>query len=320
MTVQQEIVDTIKKYDKIIIHRHLRPDPDALGSQVGLAELLRESFPEKEIRQVGETIEGLRFLAEMQEVEDVFYQGALVIVTDTANSPRISDQRYQLAEKLIKIDHHPNDDPYGDLVWVNTKASSCSEMIAEFALMFPESLKMNVKAARLLYAGIVGDTGRFLYPSTTSRTLEIASILRNYPFDASALNREIEQMPMKVAKLSGYLYQNIQVDENGAGRIILPQEILDKYGIDDSETASIVSLPGVIDEVLAWGIFVQQPSGDYRVRLRSKGPIINELAKRHHGGGHPLASGANAKDLAEVEEIYKEIQDICQSYKSRKTE
>ncbi|HAQ2257587.1 TPA: bifunctional oligoribonuclease/PAP phosphatase NrnA [Enterococcus faecium] len=320
MTVQQEIVDTIKKYDKIIIHRHLRPDPDALGSQVGLAELLRESFPEKEIRQVGETIEGLRFLAEMQEVEDVFYQGALVIVTDTANSPRISDQRYQLAEKLIKIDHHPNDDPYGDLVWVNTKASSCSEMIAEFALMFPESLKMNVKAARLLYAGIVGDTGRFLYPSTTSRTLEIASILRNYPFDASALNREIEQMPMKVAKLSGYLYQNIQVDENGAGRIILPQEILDKYGIDDSETASIVSLPGVIDEVLAWGIFVQQSSGYYRVRLRSKGPIINELAKRHHGGGHPLASGANAKDLAEVEEIYKEIQDICQSYKSRKTE
>ncbi|HAQ7495259.1 TPA: bifunctional oligoribonuclease/PAP phosphatase NrnA [Enterococcus faecium] len=320
MTVQQEIVDTIKKYDKIIIHRHLRPDPDALGSQVGLAELLRESFPEKEIRQVGETIEGLRFLAEMQEVEDVFYQGALVIVTDTANSPRISDQRYQLAEKLIKIDHHPNDDPYGDLVWVNTKASSCSEMIAEFALMFPESLKMNVKAARLLYAGIVGDTGRFLYPSTTSRTLEIASILRNYPFDASALNREIEQMPMKVAKLSGYLYQNIQVDENGAGRIILPQEILDKYGIDDSETASIVSLPGVIDEVLACGIFVQQPSGYYRVRLRSKGPIINELAKRHHGGGHPLASGANAKDLAEVEEIYKEIQDICQSYKSRKTE
>ncbi|MCL6152959.1 bifunctional oligoribonuclease/PAP phosphatase NrnA [Enterococcus faecium] len=320
MTVQQEIVDTIKKYDKIIIHRHLRPDPDALGSQVGLAELLRESFPEKEIRQVGETIEGLRFLAEMQEVEDVFYQGALVIVTDTANSPRISDQRYQLAEKLIKIDHHPNDDPYGDLVWVNTKASSCSEMIAEFALMFPESLKMNVKAARLLYAGIVGDTGRFLYPSTTSRTLEIASILRNYPFDASALNREIEQMPMKVAKLSGYLYQNIQVDENGAGRIILPQEILDKYGIDDSETASIVSLPGVIDGVLAWGIFVQQPSGYYRVRLRSKGPIINELAKRHHGGGHPLASGANAKDLAEVEEIYKEIQDICQSYKSRKTE
>ncbi|EMF0157571.1 DHH family phosphoesterase [Enterococcus hirae] len=314
MTVQSEILAEIKTYDRIIIHRHQRPDPDALGSQVGLAEILRATFPQKEIYQVGETVEGLRFLAEMQIVDDQVYEGALVIVTDTANAPRISDNRFKLGEKLIKIDHHPNDEPYGDLVWVDTKASSCSEMITEFALMFPNELTLNTSAARLLYAGIVGDTGRFLYPATTARTLEIAADLRRYSFDASALNREIEQMPMKVAKLSGYLYQNIQVDENGAGKVILSQELLSQYGIDDSETAAVVSLPGVIDEVLAWGIFVQQPEGYYRVRLRSKGPIINELAKKHHGGGHPLASGASAKDLAEVAEIYDEIKEICHAY------
>lgn len=314
MTVQSEILAEIKTYDRIIIHRHQRPDPDALGSQVGLAEILRATFPQKEIYQVGETVEGLRFLAEMQIVDDQVYEEALVIVTDTANAPRISDDRFKLGEKLIKIDHHPNDEPYGDLVWVDTKASSCSEMITEFALMFPNELTLNTSAARLLYAGIVGDTGRFLYPATTARTLEIAADLRRYPFDASALNREIEQMPMKVAKLSGYLYQNIQVDENGAGKVILSQELLSQYGIDDSETAAVVSLPGVIDEVLAWGIFVQQPEGYYRVRLRSKGPIINELAKKHHGGGHPLASGASAKDLAEVAEIYDKIKEICHAY------
>ncbi|MFS1134265.1 DHH family phosphoesterase [Enterococcus hirae] len=314
MTVQSEILAEIKTYDRIIIHRHQRPDPDALGSQVGLAEILRATFPQKEIYQVGETVEGLRFLAEMQIVDDQVYEGALVIVTDTANAPRISDDRFKLGEKLIKIDHHPNDEPYGDLVWVDTKASSCSEMITEFALMFPNELTLNTSAARLLYAGIVGDTGRFLYPATTARTLEIAADLRRYPFDAGALNREIEQMPMKVAKLSGYLYQNIQVDENGAGKVILSQELLSQYGIDDSETAAVVSLPGVIDEVLAWGIFVQQPEGYYRVRLRSKGPIINKLAKKHHGGGHPLASGASAKDLAEVAEIYDEIKEICHAY------
>ncbi|EOB1379425.1 DHH family phosphoesterase [Enterococcus hirae] len=314
MTVQSEILAEIKTYDRIIIHRHQRPDPDALGSQVGLAEILRATFPQKEIYQVGETVEGLRFLAEMQIVDDQVYEEALVIVTDTANAPRISDDRFKLGEKLIKIDHHPNDEPYGDLVWVDTKASSCSEMITEFALMFPNELTLNTSAARLLYAGIVGDTGRFLYPATTARTLEIAADLRRYPFDASALNREIEQMPMKVAKLSGYLYQNIQVDENGAGKVILSQELLSQYGIDDSETGAVVSLPGVIDEVLAWGIFVQQPEGYYRVRLRSKGPIINELAKKHHGGGHPLASGASAKDLAEVAEIYDEIKEICHAY------
>ena len=251
----------------------------------------------------------------METIDTQLYEGALVIVTDTANSPRISDERFKLGEKLIKIDHHPNDEPYGDLVWVNTKASSCSEMIAEWALMFPDEVSINARAARLLYAGIVGDTGRFLYPATTPRTLEIAAILMSYPFDASALNREIEQMPMKVAKLSGYLYQHIQVDKNGAGKVILTHELLTEYGINDSETASIVSLPGVIDEVLAWAIFVQQPEGYYRVRLRSKGPIINELAKKHHGGGHPLASGASAKDLNEVAQIYDEIKEACRSYK-----
>ena len=94
----------------------------------------------------------------------------------------------------------------------------------------------------------------------------------------------------------------------------MSQELLGKYGIVDSETAAVVSLPGVIDEVLAWAIFVEQPEGYYRVRLRSKGPVINEIAKRHHGGGHPLASGANAKDLQEVAEIYKEIQEACTNY------
>lgn len=316
-TIQQEILTAIQAAKRIIIHRHQRPDPDAIGSQVGLAEILRESFPTKEIYQVGETVEGLRFLAEMQSIDESLYQGALVIVTDTANSPRISDDRYPLGDQLIKIDHHPNDEPYGDLVWVDTKASSCSEMIASFALMFPDELTINATAARLLYGGIVGDTGRFLYPATTPRTLEIAAVLMSYPFDAGQLNRELEQMPMKVAKLSGYLYQHLEVDHNGAGRVLLSKELLADYGIDDSETAAIVALPGVVDEVLAWGIFVQQPEGHYRVRLRSKGPVINELAKRHHGGGHPLASGANAKDLREVEEIYREIQALCQDYQQK---
>ncbi|WP_086348160.1 DHH family phosphoesterase [Candidatus Enterococcus clewellii] len=314
MSVRNDILSMIKKYETIIIHRHQRPDPDALGSQVGLAEILRASFPEKNIYQVGGPVEGLEFLALMEEVEDSVYQGALVIVTDTANSPRISDNRYALGEKLIKIDHHPNDEPYGDLVWVNTKASSCSEMIMDFYLMFEDELTLTDNAARLLYGGIVGDTGRFLYPATTSHTLEVAAVLRGCDFDATALNRELEQISMSVAKLAGYVYQNLEVDADGAGKVLISHEMLTEYGIVDSETASVVPLPGTIDEVLAWGLFVQQPEGYYRVRLRSKGPVINEIAKRHHGGGHPLASGANARDMDEVREIYAEIQQACQNF------
>lgn len=316
MKVQEEILATIKAFDRIIIHRHQRPDPDALGSQVGLAEILRASFPEKEIYQVGGPVEGLDYLALMQTIPDDLYKGALVIITDTANAPRVSDQRYDQGAKLIKIDHHPNDEPYGELVWVNTKASSCSEMIVSFWQMFQNELTMTQEAARLLYAGIVGDTGRFLYPATTATTLRLAAELLDYGFDAPKINRQLDQVSRSVARLSGYVYENIEIDEIGAGKVILSQELQQRFGVVDSETSAVVSLPGKIDEVMAWAIFVEQPEGYYRVRMRSKGPVINEIAKRHHGGGHPLASGANAKDLEEVAVIYQEIQAAIKEFQA----
>lgn len=316
MKVQEEILATIKAFDRIIIHRHQRPDPDALGSQVGLAEILRASFSKKEIYQVGGPVEGLDYLALMQTIPDDLYKGALVIVTDTANAPRVSDQRYDQGAKLIKIDHHPNDEPYGELVWVNTKASSCSEMIVSFWQMFQNELTMTQEAARLLYAGIVGDTGRFLYPATTATTLRLAAELLDYGFDAPKINRQLDQVSRSVARLSGYVYENIEIDEIGAGKVILSQELQQRFGVVDSETSAVVSLPGKIDEVMAWAIFVEQPEGYYRVRMRSKGPVINEIAKRHHGGGHPLASGANAKDLEEVAVIYQEIQAAIKEFQA----
>ncbi len=314
MRIEEKILQAIKNYDTIIIHRHKRPDPDALGSQVGLAELLRYNFPNKAVYQVGGPIEGLDYLAQMDEITEEVYQGALVIVTDTANAPRISDERYILGEQLIKIDHHPNDEPYGDLIWVNTKASSCSEMIADFWQIFSNELEMTGEAARLLYAGIIGDTGRFLYPSTSSHTLKIASDLREYAFDATLLNRQLEQISLNVAQLSGFVYENLKVDDNGAGQVLITQAVMQEIGVTDADTSAIVPLPGMIEDVLAWAVFVEQPEGYYRVRMRSKGPVINTLAKRYHGGGHPLASGANAKNLEEVAALYQEIQKLCEIY------
>lgn len=306
----QAILNKIKAYDTIIIHRHMRPDPDALGSQVGLAEILRASFPEKQIYQVGKTVDNLEYLATMQEIADEVYQDSLVIVTDTANAPRISDERYYLGKELIKIDHHPNDEPYGDLVYVDTTASSCSEIICDFYQQLADELTMTTEAARLLYAGIVGDTGRFLYPATTAKTLRMASFLREFDFDATLLNRQLSQISLAVSKLIGYVYQNLKIDENGAACCYLSQVILQQYGVDDSMTAHLVPLPGEIDQVQAWALFVEQPEGYYRVRLRSKTEPINQIAKKHHGGGHPLASGANAYSLEETQDIYQEIQSL----------
>lgn len=308
MTAFKTILAKIKAYDTIIIHRHMKPDPDALGSQVGLKEVITSNFPQKTVKVTGYNEPSLSWLAQMDDVSDKDYEGALVIVVDTANRPRIDDQRYLNGNFLIKIDHHPNEDHYGDLSYVDTKASSASEIITDFALQ--NQLKLSDQAARLLYAGILGDTGRFLYPATTSKTFIIASELLKYDFDFAALARQMDSFPYKIAKLQAYVFENLEIDKNGAARIILSQKILKKFNLTDAETSAIVSSPGKIDTVQVWAIFVEQADGHYRVRLRSKSTVINEVAKRHAGGGHPLASGANSYSLAENEAIYQELKNL----------
>ena len=311
MDICHQILEKIKEYDTIIIHRHMKPDPDALGSQVGLKALLKHHFPEKTIKAVGFDEPSLTWMAEMDLIEDSAYQGALVIVCDTANTARIDDKRYGQGEFLIKIDHHPNDDVYGDLSWVDTSSSSASEMITLFAQT--TQLALSDRAAELLFAGIVGDTGRFLYPSTTARTLRLAASLREHNFDFAALTRKMDTMSYKIAKLQGYIYDHLEVDENGAARVILGQEVLKQFNVTDAETAAIVSAPGRIDSVSLWGIFVEQADGHYRVRLRSKIHPINEIAKEHDGGGHPLASGANSYSLDENEIIYQKLKNLLKN-------
>lgn len=312
--IKRQILESIKKWDTIIIHRHERPDPDAIGSQCGLAEIIKASFPEKEIFTAGSSPENLSFLADMTPPEKEDYENALVIVTDTANVKRIDGKNYSLGKEWIKIDHHPLDDSYGKIEWVNTEASSCSEMIADLWLTFPDDLKMTTEAARLLYGGIVGDTNRFLYNATSSYTMQIGAELMRFPFSANVLNNQMNVIKPPVAKLMGYVLENFAVSVEGVGHIMITQQTLERLNIEDKDTNGIVSLPGSIEGVKAWGIFVQQTDGHYRCRLRSKGPVINQIAKEHDGGGHPLASGANAKDEDEIKQILNKMKQVSENW------
>lgn len=310
MNVQEEILEKIKKYQKIIIHRHQRPDPDAIGSQTGLAEILKVSFPTKEIFMVGKKIPGFAWIGEMDEIDNEVFDDALVIVTDTANAPRIDDRRFNQGDMLIKIDHHPNDEPYGDIMLVKTEASSCSEIIYDFYHHFKDELTLPQNAAHALLAGIIGDTGRYLYPATTAHTMKVAAALMELGADNSKIGQQENEMPLPVARLSAYVYENLEIMSHGAAYLILTTEILDKFDLKDSGTSGIVPLPGQISDVVSWAIFVQQDDKSYRVRLRSKGEPINEIAKLHDGGGHPLASGAKAKDDEEVKEIITQLDQL----------
>ncbi|WP_058307111.1 DHH family phosphoesterase [Gracilibacillus massiliensis] len=311
MTTTQ-ILQKIKQYDTIIIHRHVRPDPDAYGSQNGLAEILKASFPNKSIFVVGEEEASLTFLAEMDNIEDTVYDNALVIVCDTANQARISDQRYKLAKEIIKIDHHPVVDAYGEIQWVDVKASSTSEMIYQFFKEQKDNvLQMTDQAAFLLYCGIVGDTGRFLFPSSTEKTFQYASELVAYDFDRTEMYEEMYKTNLNIARLKGYILQNISVSENGLSHVKLTKEILDQFDVTPSETSSVVGVLGDIEGIKVWVIFVEEEEL-IRVRVRSKGPVINQVAANYEGGGHPLASGAKIHKWETVDQVLADLEKVCE--------
>lgn len=317
MAIETDILEQIKKYDTIIIHRHQRPDPDAYGSQVGLAEIIRASFPKKKVYQVGEMVSRFDWLVSQDEIEDSVYDNALVIVTDTANRPRVDDERYTKGKYLIKIDHHPNDDVYGDICWVNTQASSCSEIIYDFYAACQAELTLPAGAARVLYAGIVGDTGRFMYDATTPHTLRVAAALVETGIDAAQLNRKLDSISEPLARLSAYVLENMVVTKHKAAYVILTREIMAKYNLSDGGTAPVVPLLGKLEEVVCWTVLVEQENHSYRLRIRSKGPVINELAKEYHGGGHPLASGAMLKDASAIETYVEKLDQIAASAAER---
>lgn len=312
--VKRQIIDTISQYDTIIIHRHVRPDPDAYGSQFALKKLLENNYPDKKVFAVGNHDENLSYLAFPDQIEDELYKDALVIVTDTANTERIDDGRYIHGAKLIKIDHHPDDDPYGDIRWVDTTASSTSEMIYELFEVGKETERWLLPddAARLLFAGIVGDTGRFLFASTSIRTFEAAGDLIRYHFDRSELFRGMYELSRNLLHLMGYVYQNFEMDENGAAQIKLYKEVMKEYEATSEQASLLVGSLGDVKGINAWVVFIEEED-QIRVRLRSKGPVINGIAKEFGGGGHPLASGASVMNWEEAELVVQRVKEVCRN-------
>ncbi|WP_124057482.1 DHH family phosphoesterase [Vaginisenegalia massiliensis] len=321
MYIEQELINEfvklIEKYETIIIHRHVRPDPDALGSQLGLKYILQNRYPDKRIMAAGTTSKGLAWIGSMDKVTREDYQNALVVICDTANQPRIDGEHFLKGSQLVKIDHHPVVDAYGDLQLVYPQASSCSEIISLLVENAGNSWKMTKEAASCLYAGIVGDSGRFLFPSTSPLTMAVAGRLMAHGIDFYQINDRFRLMTLAEAKFQAYLYDIMQLNDDGVAHVVIHQADLARFGLTEEQTNACAGLFGAIEGVLSWCLFVEQVDGNppYRCRLRSKGPQINQIAAQHEGGGHPLASGANAYNQADIDQIVAELSENACAYR-----
>ncbi|WP_263009878.1 DHH family phosphoesterase [Staphylococcus americanisciuri] len=302
----EQILLTIERYDTIIIHRHVRPDPDAFGSQYGLKRFIQAKYPHKKVFAVGEMEPSLSFMGTLDDIEDATYENALVIVCDTANAPRIDDTRYSKGETLIKIDHHPPVDQYGDVNYVDTDASSTSEIIYNFIEAIDATQFINRDIASALYLGIVGDTGRFLFNNTTPRTMAIASALLMHDIEHTRLLNQLGEKEPRLMPFQGYVLQHFELEENGFCQVKITQEVLQKFGISSSEASLFVNTIADLKGLKVW-VFAVDEGQEIRCRLRSKGIVINDVAADFGGGGHPNASGVSVSNWEIFEDLASQL-------------
>ncbi len=314
--IMKQVLDKIKEYNRIIIFRHIRPDGDAIGSTKGLREILRLSFPEKEVYLLNDDFSDyLAFLGgEDEPIDDSLYSDALGIVIDTANMGRISNQKFKLCKEIIKFDHHIPLENFGDINLVDEDRSSACEMVANFYYTFKEELKINVEAATYIYAGMVTDSGRFRYRSVSGDTMRLAGMLLDFGIDVDTLYSNLYSKEFSEYKFTAHVYSNMQITENGVVYIIVDKAMQEEFNLSKEQASNVVSCMDGIKGSLIWIAFIENDDS-IRVRLRSRFVTVNEIGEKYRGGGHDCASGATVYDMDELNALIKDADTKLKEYK-----
>ena len=292
----ENILELIKSYDRIIIHRHNRPDGDAMGSQLGLKHIILENFPGKQVYVVGDEAKRFAFMADsvMDQIPDEAYEGALAIILDTSAKALISDDRYTLAEKTARIDHHIFCEQIADVEVTDTSFESCCGMVAQFAV--EGELKLNKTASASLYTGMVTDSGRFRYDATTSRTFALASKLMEQPIDTNDLYSNLYADDFAKVQLRAKFVLKINFTDNNVAYIYTDLAEAKALNVETfTISREMVNTMANIRGVDIWVNFTETEAG-VLCEIRSSKYNINPIAVKYGGGGHAKASGATVAD------------------------
>ena len=309
------ILKEIQNHNTIIIHRHKNPDGDAMGSQIGLKHILLENFPEKKIYVVGDDARFYGFMddSQMDVIDDSVYEGALAVILDSGSRHLISDERYALAAHTVRFDHHIFCETICDTEVTDTSYESCCSMVTHFAK--ESGLKLNQTAARALYTGIVTDSGRFRYDSTTSRTHELCAWLMEQKFDTNEIFRQLYADSYESKKLKAQFILRVKFTEKNVAYIYTTREEFEAMGLDTfTVSRAMVNTMADIRGVDIWVNFTETENG-VLCELRSSRYNINPIAVKYGGGGHAKASGATLPDrdtamamLADLDNLTGETQ------------
>ena len=196
-------------------------------------------------------------------------------------------------------------------------ASSGPKLVIE--LVYNTPLKLNKEGAEKLYIGLVSDTNRFLYSYTTDKTFYLVSwLLKEVNIDITDIYEKMYTMSIKEKKLQSYVILNLKITDNKLGYLVLNQDELNELGTDAATMTNIVNYLNYTEEMISWVIFAYDKNIDkIRASIRSRGPIINDVASNYNGGGHVYASGARLNNFDEVDEMIKELDRVCEDYNEK---
>ena len=310
----KKILKMIKKYNTIVIARHIGVDPDALCSQLALRDVIKLNFPDKKVLSVGTGSAKFIHIGKLDRLEEV--EDALLIVLDTPDKKRVDSVDVSKFSDVIKIDHHPFVESFQGLEYIDDKASSTCEIIMN--LLLQTKLLVDSSISELLFMGLVSDSNRFLFNSCTSETFSLVSYyLAKYPFDISQAYQKLYLRPLNEVRLEGYISSNMVVSEHGLGYIKITDAIIQELGVDSASAGNMINDFNFIKEVLVWATITEDiKNKQIRISIRSRGPVINYIAEKYHGGGHKFASGARVKTFDEAMDLMRDLDQVLMEYNS----
>lgn len=306
----QDIYNVIRDYNVIIIHRHTRPDGDALGSQIGLKEAIKATFPNKEVYAVGDYSSRYSFIGELDEISDEKYNGALAILLDSSDSSLLSDERYKLATNTIKFDHHIFKEKYADYEIIDNSFESCCGLLADF--IFETNMKLTVRGAKALFAGMVTDSGRFRYDSTNSKTFYIASKLYEFGFDVNDIYNNLYVEDLEVVKLRAKFVMKFQLTDCNVAYIKTTKEEVKELGVDIfTISRGMVNTMSGIKGIDIWVNFTEDEDNNCIItEIRSSKYVVVDIATKYGGGGHPKACGCSIASFEVADQILNDLNEI----------
>ena len=306
----EEAIRAIREYDTIIIHRHRNPDGDAMGSQAGLYNIIKDNYPQKSVYMVGDSTARYAFIAgqPMDEIPDSLYQNALAVILDTSAEALISDGRYTKAAKTLRIDHHLFISRIADIEIVDSAYESCAGLVTQLAIEC--ALKISSKAASALFAGTVTDSGRFRFDCTSAGTFRRVSFLLPAGIDTNAIYSRLYTTSIEDLRLKARFVEKIRFTEKNVGYIYTTAEELKQLGISAyTATRGYVNTMADLEGVKVWAAFAEGDDG-ILCELRSSGPDINPIAVKYGGGGHKKASGATVRDRETALAMLRDLDEI----------